>query len=275
MNKSSVLFHSAIILSCYSILICSKVFNLYAAEARAADLPTLAQRLESILQFKQPLGDDNQDPGNRTSGGPRVPETLCSQAQGKLTALVPANKQVQANQETGVLGYTIATQPTFWFYSPYQPKQTLSAELEIRELVNGKVRRVSQQTLTMPSTPGLLPVQLQNTSLETGKKYQWLFTVQCVPNEPSANDTATGWVKRVDNAQLQNQSQSMKAPKQRVQAYAQAGLWHETITTIAGELCRSDRKQAQQWFSELLRSVNLGDVAKQPKANLLQSCPKL
>lgn len=240
-------------------------------------LPLLAQP-ENRLVFNQlPQATDPSIPGNALGRGTRRPgDDLCGKSDLPLTALTPyapKPKEEKSPDPDRILGLTMDASPLFWFYVPYQPKGTLSAEFEVRELVNGKPKRLSRQTVLLPSTPGLLPIQLQEKSLEAGKKYQWIFSVQCIPGEPSADDSVSGWVQRVENANLQSQLQQIKTPKQKVQAYAQAGLWHETLTALAGDLCQRDRPQAQRWFTDLMRSIRLADLANKP--SVLQTCPKL
>lgn len=240
----------------------------------------IAQSSSDRLVFDQlPQAQDPSFPGSAIGRGTRRPTEgdLCGKSILPLMALVPhvPKPKNEPNPDPDrVLGLTAAAQPVFWFYHPYSSQGNLSGELELREVINGKLKRLSRQTVGLPSTPGLMPVQLQDKSLEAGKKYQWVFSVQCIPGEPSANDTVSGWVQRVDNPKLQGELQKLKTPKQKVQAYAKAGLWHETLTILADDLCQRDRPQAERWFADLMRSVGLADLATKSNSAVLQTCPK-
>ncbi|MGI0486446.1 DUF928 domain-containing protein [Pantanalinema rosaneae CENA516] len=247
----------------------------FVSQSSYATTPTSG----NSLVFKQLPQADGSVPGNILGRGTRNPgDNLCGKTDTPLIALAPhLSKTIRESQPNSdqVLSLTSAALPTFWFYTPYQPNGNLTANFEIRQQVNGSLRRVSRQSVQIASQPGLLSVPLQDTPLASNQRYQWVLSVQCVPSDPSANDSVSGWIERVDSDQASNPLQPAKTAQQKVQAYAQAGLWHETLTTIAGELCHSDRNQAQRWFVDLMQSVNLGIVAQQPKTSLLQSCPKL
>lgn len=231
--------------------------------------------LANPLVFSQPLGATNSDPGNRKGAGPRGPENLCSQTQGELTALVPGVERTQTSRRaTNVLSVTLDPHPTFWFYSPYQTQGNLSGEFEIRAFIDGKTKRFHPQEIALSSTPGLFSVQLKEKPLAVDLKYQWILLVACKPGEPSANDSVTGWVQRVSNPELDTRLQQTKDVKQKIQLYARSGIWHETLTLVLKDLCRSEQHQAQAWFKDLMQSIGLADIANKPQI-CVRNHPKL
>ncbi|MCL6434432.1 MAG: DUF928 domain-containing protein [Leptolyngbyaceae cyanobacterium HOT.MB2.61] len=182
-----------------------------------------------------------------------------------LTALVPSS-----HQETVEIPITITGRPTFWFYVPYRTKRR--AEFVVIDEEEKDVY-ITPSDFQLTDTPGIVGLTLPpEVSLQVGKQYRWVFSIICNASDRSGDVTVNGWIQRVaSEPAFQRQLQSVSNPEQWAIAYANRGLWYETLTTLA-ELYRSGTHPTSGivWKS-LLQSVGLNDIAS---ANL-SSCCKL
>lgn len=164
----------------------------------------------------------------------------------QLTALLPKTN----------LGWTVSEYPTFYWYVPTLPPRTVEFVLmddndqEIYKatfLYNGRSGIIS---LSLPENAGLPP-------LEEGKYYHWYFSIICRPQHRDTDIFAEGWIQRVaPSASLTDRLAQSRTERDRAAAYAEAGIWHEAITTLA-ELRRmepTDKELAEDW-RELLQAL--------------------
>lgn len=263
----------------FAILLFSSTAGIGVVDVAGTLSQGLAQT-QNRLVFNRPLRTNRPSrPGSLIGRGTRRPnDELCGKTALPLTALVPYVPKPSTEKNPyphRVLGLTMSATPTFWFYVPYQPKGRLTGVFTIREQVNDKLKAFHEQAIVLPSSPGLFAIQLKDKTLAPGQTYQWVFSVECVPNAPSGNDIVVGWVEYESNPEVNRELQRATTLQQKIFLYAQNGIWHETITTLANDLCVSDRKQAQIWFKDLMQSIDLTEIATKAPSNLLQNCPKL
>lgn len=204
-----------------------------------------------ISQSFQP--PDRGAPARTADGGTRG----CGAAMNDkgLTSLTPARH----------LALTVSDSPTFFWYVPKSSAQ----ELEFK-LVDGsnEDKVIYQTTLPAPSKSGIISVSLPagtGRHLENGKMYHWYFSMVCNKEDPTAKSYIDGWIERTQlDAPLASQVQG--ASRQELPGiYAQAGIWHEALATLA-ELRRNypdDQVIASQW-QEFLTSVQLGEFSNEP-----------
>jgi hypothetical protein len=193
-------------------------------------------------------------PENRKGGASRG--SSCSSNRNSLKALLPVSN----------LGLTVEKYPTFFVYIP--PISTQLAEFELHE-GNANSTVIYKTRFTVPTTPGIFTFSLPNNNtlqpLEIGKNYHWFFSIICDPQDRSEDIYVEGWVQRIQpSLTLANQLEKA-APRDRPALYAEAGIWHETIRTLA-ELRYSrpqDSTLLADW-EELLKSVGLSKFAKEP-----------
>ena len=250
--------------------------HLVQAQLPGYKIPTNSQGGNDRLIFNPSLGEDSQDPfgGNNPGAGRRGGEDLCvpvDQSEVTLTAVVPTKKV--SKQLTLVGGKTASSHPTFWFYVPYAPKPELMMQFELTTKINGTPETVYKSRSPL-SASGLIGIPLPKTEkpLEVDRSYKWVLRVQCVPKDSSGDTVVYGWVKRVPMpAGLPAQIQAARQPQDRVKLYASAGLWHETLTSLVGDLNCKDPSKAQTWLKDLLQTVGLGEVAA-VKPSLLKRC---
>lgn len=218
---------------------------------------SLSKKLDGALIFAAPPPPpDIGEPGQRSEAGSRGCENADKQLptgtqKQLLTALVP----VYSDSEL-VLGKTISTNPTFWFYVP--ARSPSPAKFVLREK-NGKL--VYQTNIILSQSAGVISLPLPKTvaPLEVGKQYRWFLKIYCRSQEPPA--FVEGWIQRISlNPVLKSQLEKA-TPRDRVALYATNGIWFEALNT-AGVLHRRNPNDIS-WV-ELLRGVGLNELATEP-----------
>jgi Domain of Unknown Function (DUF928) len=208
-------------------------------------------------------------PSGRTRGGGT--RDLCPTTAIALTAIVPSDQNGLAFIEN-----TISDYPMFWFYLPYTNSYQLSNSLDSDRyiefaLFNEQETPVYIKTFPLPPKPGIVHLQLPNTStpLKVNQKYRWVFSVVCNRLNRSGDSTVNGLIERSKpNSQLQRQLRTSNS-RDRLELYLKNGFWLEAITTLA-ELRNSTNFQDKRLNTEwemLLKAVNLSEVASQPLLN--------
>ena len=132
-----------------------------------------------------------------------------------LTALVPFSH----------VGETISGHPTFTWFVPDRTSRPLQFRLFTR---SGQLLYKTE----MESQPGIMSVALPSNlpQLSIGQSYQWQVVLICDRNVPSRNVVATAEIQVVAPAEsLQAQLAAAQTPQQRIDLYAQAGLWYDAI----------------------------------------------
>jgi len=179
-------------------------------------------------------------PGYRGDGGTRDhnnPPKLCPQMEQPLLALVP-----QTN-----LGRTLASHPTFWLYIPGYSKHIDFTLID--EVTGDKIYRTK---FNVEFEKGIISLKLPSAapSLEVEKQYRWQFVFDC--GDGAKDLFVDGVVERVAaSCSLTSQLSSATTLIERIDIYAENGLWHETITEL-GNLRRSypdDVAIAARWNS--------------------------
>ncbi len=133
----------------------------------------------------------------------------------RLTALVPFSH----------VGETISGHPTFTWFVPDRTSRPLQFRLFTRSgQLLYKTEIESQSGIMSVALPSNLP------QLSIGQSYQWQVVLVCDPNVPSRNVVATAEIQVVEAAApLQTQLAAAPTPQQRIDLYAQAGLWYDAI----------------------------------------------
>jgi hypothetical protein len=199
----------------------------------------------------------------------------CHDVDKPLTAIVgpiPTEADLTEAKTTETLPpATIADYPTLWFYIPYSPDR-LSAEFT---LLDEKENDVYKTTFPLKEKPGIIGLKLPETlrPLQAGKRYKWVLSVICNPNNRTADISVYGDIDRISlDSALQVQLKKMSDPNAQSALYAENELWPEALTTLAQARRRNlqDRTLQADW-SNLLKSMNLDDIASEP----LTSCCKV
>jgi hypothetical protein len=208
-------------------------------------------------RFIQPKEDRNITDGPPTllpPGKPRVRGKCGDLPKASFTALVPENKS----------GRTVSDYPTFFFYLP-QPNAEL-AEF-ILEDENGNL--IYGQALTIKNLSGVVGVSIPaNTNvppLEVGKKYTWVFSLVCDPEDRSGDQVEKGVVRRVElSAEILRELENAD-PRRKTFIYAENGIWQEALSNLAAARRANPNEPLfkSDWES-LLDSVTLREIAKEP-----------
>jgi hypothetical protein len=170
------------------------------------------------------------------------------------TALLPSTN----------IGLTVAANPTLFFHLPQTTAK--SAEFVLQDK-DGK--EVYTTMLNLPGTPGVVSISLAkekaaSAQLEVGKNYKWHFGIICDHDDQAKNIYLDGSIQRVEPSPDLTNKLHKAAPKDRPSVYAEAGVWYDTVASLA-ELRQAnpnDPKLAEDWTT-LLQSVGLDTTIAQ------------
>lgn len=170
-------------------------------------------------------------PSNVIGGGSRGNCQVNPEHQNlRLAALVPA--------EIG--GVTQREQPTWWFYSPFNPRvySLLHAQFIVTKDDKNFLPPID---VTLPETPGFFSVSIPlDSHLEVNEWYVWTLLVICDPPDDSQYIEINGWIKRIPEHEDSDE-------------YLR---WYDPLDSLAQTRCDNpdDREASQQW-EERLSSV--------------------
>jgi Domain of Unknown Function (DUF928) len=208
------------------------------------------------VTFSTPKGVSGT-PRTQTSGGASRQGGQCFSPTGTAPtgamALLPATTQA----------LTVSERPTFFVYVP--PTTAKEASFSLQD-DGGEL--YFQTKVALPENGGAISISLPETAstLQVGKTYKWFFEIHCTARFDPDNPIIEGSVSRtsIDPA-LENQLSASPTALDRAQVYGKAGIWYDTISTLAW--ARQARPQdpalAQNW-QELLKSVGLDEIADRP-----------
>jgi hypothetical protein len=229
-----------------------------AAEAPKA-VSTIAPSVKISLNFKVP----KRGAPRSTAGGASRGSCLLGGKQGSkmLTPLVPQTR----------LGLTFAERPSFFVYVPESSAQTAGFLL----LSDDDTEVVYETTFALPSKAGIVRFDLPANApaMQVGKQYHWFITTLCdTTSGLSGSPTVEGWVERSAPDLALTKALQKTLLVNRPTLYADAGIWHETLATLA-ELRQKypqNSKFLNDW-REMLQSVGLNTLAAEP---LVDCCKK-
>lgn len=203
---------------------------------------------EARITFKAPEG--LQAPGRRIAGGSRAPqEKNCSSGQNPLTAVVPNSN----------IGLTTQANPTFFFYVP-QTSATL-------ELVLHDQDKEYKQMYKSSGKGGIVSIPFNKASLEVDKVYRWSFSIVCNPKERSKDKFVEGAIKRIKTVPQLASKLATASPQQRANLYAEAGIWQDSLASLAQSLSSnpSNGELKAEWEALLTsNSVGLDNLVSEP-----------
>ncbi|MCC5640521.1 DUF928 domain-containing protein [Nostoc sp. CHAB 5844] len=231
--------------------------------ALATPVPMASHNMKTISQqvnFNPPKPPADPPPGGRPWGGAK--RGSCPQVKQDLTALVPFTQE--PHSVTNVWALTTSAHPTFWFYVPYSQKANLPAKFVLQDQQSNEVY---QQAIALPANPGIISVSLPANAptLAVNQQYRWFLTFACEKQEQSPPVYVEGVVKRVSLRPEITKELQTATPLQQFAIYAQNGIWHEALTTLAKlrQEHPQDTALKTQW-QDLLLSIRLGNVAAEP-----------
>ncbi|MDJ0800581.1 MAG: DUF928 domain-containing protein [Calothrix sp. MO_167.B12] len=238
---------------------------------------------KTSIQFKSP-----PPPPDRSAAGERgeAASRGCGNNKQSLMALVPDYKQTikldggETIPITKVWGLTTAEYPTFWFFVPYDKSSITKMEFVIKDESQKPSKTIYRAFLNKPERPGIIGIPIDKTAkplqvsqTKHQKMYRWFFKVRvkCNPEQSAELRTVEGWIERVKlNPTLADSLKQVK-PLQQAALYAENGIWHNALTTLA-KLRLANPKDASllaNWTS-LLKSEELDSLANHSLINCCQ-----
>ncbi len=211
------------------------------------------------LQFTPP---DNGAPGGDRSGSSANTGSRddCPAVEKPITALIPKSNW----------GNTLSDRPTLWFYIPHkQGRLTLIIKDENTTAI------VARASYEVTKGGGIMAFAIPKTApaLEVNRTYRWQVYFNCKPNIQPAFTKIQGVVQRVAISQvLKTKLTSANTIQERINFYANQGLWYETITEIVNSRRSNptDKELKQNWQNLLANSnVSLENFVSEP---LVECC---
>jgi hypothetical protein len=163
-------------------------------------------------------------------------------------------------------GRTASAHPTLMVYVP--PTATEQVFFSVQDENRNPVY---QTTLNISGEGGVVSITLPKSApeLEVGKTYTWYFA-PIAPNSVLRPDnyTVKGWMKRVEAPQVDSSSDTTVMAQAK--AYAEAGIWYDTVAVLAAAQQAEPQNAmlADEWH-DLLEQVGLEAVAQQPISDRL------
>ncbi|NER99740.1 MAG: DUF928 domain-containing protein [Symploca sp. SIO1B1] len=181
-----------------------------------------------------------------------------------LTALVPTQKSKGTPQN---IGLTVSGHPTFFFYLPQTHAQIANFTI-VNTSANPNEEPIYHTEVPLPRTPGVISVTMPSVAnsqeLQVDENYKWTFAIVCNEDDRAKDVFVEGVIQLVHRPDLAQQSE-IATLEELPAIYAQAGIWHETLTTL-DQLRRANPNDTElaEFWANVLTSVGLGQVAEEP-----------
>ncbi|AFY84044.1 DUF928 domain-containing protein [Oscillatoria acuminata] len=220
----------------------------FAPPGEAAPASSVGGGTRGNVRFAPP---GEAAPLTSVSGGSRGEEgSLSPGAQGlEAIALLPATQH----------GRTISARPTFFVYVP--PTATEKVFFSIQDQDGN---HHYQTTLEINGGGSIVSFTLPETApeLEIDKDYLWFFVPLDVSGRLQPDSySVTGWVKRVEALPTEGDLEALSLAT----AYAEAGVWYDTLTTLAvAQINQPDNLTLAEEWRSLLGQVGLEAIASSP-----------
>lgn len=180
-----------------------------------------------------------------------------------LTPLVPLSH----------VGQTSTQHPTFvWFVSD---RTSYPLQLRLFTSTGQPLYRTQMQ-----SQPGIMQFSLPQNQpgLTIGQTYRWEVVLVCDPNIPSMNAVAAAEIQVVQlSSALQTQLAAAQTPQQRIDLYAESGLWYDAISQarkspqnqsavveLLDSLASSEAQPLREWRDRLRQIQTVERQQRQP-----------
>ena len=181
-------------------------------------------------------------PARRASAGTKGP-AFCVTGKKPLVSLAPA----QYNNQTA------SDSPTLYAYIP----STIAKQVKVLWVEKGAEASAkrSERTYQLSKKSGIVGLKLPAGAIKAGKEYRLTLVLLCYSQNYGSNDRVESWLQRapvgVDIAQALKSATTLQ---QRLEVYAQAGLWQDGLSEIAQRRQNrpSDSELKKVWKSWLL-----------------------
>ncbi|NJK28663.1 MAG: DUF928 domain-containing protein [Acaryochloris sp. RU_4_1] len=169
----------------------------------------------------------------------------------KVIALIPEHQ----------LGFTAKAHPVLLFHIP----ATSAPQFKMTLAENGSSKTLYEKTLSTAIKSGLVRFELTEfPALELQKTYQWSFTLLCDPQDPSADVTVSGMIRRVELDPILLREIENVELSDRAILSAINGLWYDAIDALANarQSNPKDNQLVANWI-HLLKSEGLDSEINQ------------
>lgn len=239
--------------------------------SRNSQEKALPGKAVEVAQYKPPKGlGAPETVGGGTRGG------KCEQDQQTSTPLL-TSLMPDLTPGTAEVGVTISEAPEIFVYIPETSARM--AEFVLKDENETDIYR--SENIPISGQQSILSVKLpaDKIKLEKGKNYHWYFSVICNPDNRRKDIFVEGWTQHTEMSSDVASQLEKAATLERAKLYAEAGIWHEAVATLA-ELRRQtpdDPVLVQEWKT-LLESAGLKQIAELPvdllvTVTLLDSSP--
>ncbi|MGL5942941.1 MAG: DUF928 domain-containing protein [Waterburya sp.] len=204
------------------------------------------------VTFNPPAGDK---PKISTGGASRSHGQCINQAENSalpFAALIP----------TSALGLTVASHPTLLAYLP-----ETNASKVLFSWQDENNQEHYQTILPIENKTGIISLTLPEDAppLEVGKNYQWALAVMCDGRLQPDSPMIQGQIKRVEITSSLSDRLKNANPLETAALYAEAGIWYETVATLAQLTANQpNNSDIKSNWQNLLTSVGLEKVATTP-----------
>lgn len=232
--------------------------NQALALSRLSHQEAQSPKVDKVAEYIPPAGLGAPP----TSGGGTRSSLLASCSEVQENKAQPLTSLIPASTSSKQLGLTVETHPQFFVYAPETSART--AEFVLKD---ENEKDVYRKMFSISGKPGIIDFSLPKTvaPLKIGKNYHWYFSLVCHPGNRRRDVYVDGWSQRTTlNPNLATQLQKAN-PRDRPNLYAQAGIWHEALSTLA-DLRReapNDPTLTAEW-RKLLESAGLKAIADLP-----------
>ncbi len=155
---------------------------------------------------------------------------------------------------------TVASHPTFFVHVPHTSAQKVFLNIQDENEEDSY-----QTVLPISGQSGIISVTLPQEAppLKMGKNYQWSLALMCEDRLKPDSPIVMGSVTRVQPKMQLSEKLNGMAQIEQAALYAEAGIWYETIATLAQ--LRQEQPGNSNLLSiweEVLSSVGLDSLAK-------------
>jgi len=204
------------------------------------------------VTFTPPPG--RTSPRNGSAASSRS-TSICGQSVGSIAT---TEMSVTALLPEGNSGTTLSERPTILAYVP-----ATNARQAMFSLKNQNKKTHYRTTVSLSGQAEIIAVQIPDDApaLKAGETYKWYLALECEGSLRPSNPIE-GRIERIEpNSELLS-AQQANDPLMQAESYGAAGVWYDTVATIARlrQAQPTDTTIAQHW-QELLASVGLSEIA--------------
>jgi len=178
--------------------------------------------------------------------------TCFYEGQKPLTPLIPKTDNKQK--------LTLASHPTIFIYVPENTNR--AGEFILKD---SSQKVVYEDIVLLPDSEGIVGIKIPTNipELKVGANYKWKFSLICESPIPEAE--VEGSIQRVNPSEDLTIKLQETPESDRWLIYSQAGIWYETLVTLAEQIRSNPNnvKFTSEW-QNLLNSVGLNEVATEP-----------